>query len=740
MTDQSAISALVKRFLASAEDRITGMGEVLNGLATASDRVDRIKRLGRDLHTLKGESRMLGLPEFERIAHAAEDMLFSHAKADRISDETEQLLFEAIDTIFACVQSRLADEKAPKSGIERIIGRLGNAVLGEDDEPKSAPAEPGAVAGEEDDSDSQIDTAAPTMVGKQIVHIGSELLDRMTDLVSNVSGGLVRNRQYLGRLVDVTEELGEWVQKIKASNGRGAHKPADADSDDGNGDGNFASADASVAELTDLLREFRENDFRLALTYSELSDRVREARLQPLRSILVQYPPFVRSAAREVGKRIRVELVDSDLMVDQRVLEELSEPCIHLLRNSVIHGIEDPEERRRQGKPEEGVITIAARADGDLINIEFSDDGAGIDMQRVTRRALAMGLVESDALERMSSREKARLVFSSGLSTALQTTEMAGRGVGLDAVSTTIDRMGGTIRVETSRGLGTRFILQVPVSLSLTRVLLLEAGGQVLAIPNAAVVEVYRLAVKEIETVEGHEVTRYRGRLLPLVRLREALGLKGIKDIFVNKVGVVIMRAGEDHAGFVIDDFLGEREIVVRPFGPFLGRSFMVSGSTIMENGDVVIILHAPDLLRSVRERTGSSVRAQGATTSEGHERRILFVEDSVITREYVAGVLRGQGNYVAEASDGIEALELLDKESFDLVLTDLQMPRMDGFKLTAAIRKDPRIRHLPVIVLSTIETPETKRMALDAGADTYLVKSQFAADSLALAVQQVIR
>ena len=350
-----------------------------------------------------------------------------------------------------------------------------------------------------------------------------------------------------------------------------------------------------------------------------------------------------------------------------------------------------------------------------------------------------MGAITEDEANRASPAELVRLVFISGLSTAASTTELAGRGVGLDVVASVIDRMGGTVTLESIPSVGTKFIMQVPVSLSLTRALFLEASDQVFAVPNAAVVEVYRLAVKEIRTIEGHETTTFRGKLLPLVRLREALGLTGIKDIFVNKVHVVVLRVGSEMAGFLVDNLIGEREIVTRPFGAYIGRSLMSSGVTVMENGDVVLILHPLDLLRSLHDTRRARARTS-ETRDNGGERRILYAEDSIITREYAAGVLRSSGFTVVEASDGVEALELLQREAFDLLLTDLQMPRLDGFKLCALVRKDPRLANLPIVVMSTLDTPETKRMALDAGADAYLVKANFAADTLVAMIGNVIR
>ncbi|MBC7795139.1 MAG: response regulator [Clostridia bacterium] len=717
-------SSLIARFISTARDRLTLMGEALSRLRTGD--VDAlVKRVGRDLHTLKGEARLLALSDIETIAHASEDMLISHHRASQITEITEQLLFEAFDIIFSCVQALDEGVGVSEHEIAAVVARLRDNVLAERSEaPLASPAHRKA--------EQKAEPKHALDHGGRSIHVRTKLLDQMTDGVSNLSGALVRNRQHLAALTDLSDMLRESIH-IATDEDAGEHLDQET----------IATIRAKLvelpAQLVKILREFREHHFHLDLIFAELSEEMREARLQPLRTVFATYPTFIRNVAREVGKRIRVEISGEELGIDQRVLEELGEPVMHLLRNSVVHGIELPEERRAAGKPDEGLITITARQDGELIRIEFSDDGRGIDLERVKRRAIALNVIDELAAERMNPAELTRLVFVSGLSTAATTDELAGRGVGLDVVDAVIDRMNGSIAVESRVGVGTTFILQVPVSLSLTRALFLQASEQTFAVPNAAVVEVYRLPVREIRSVEGRETTTYRGKLLPLVRLREVLGLAGIRDIFVNKVGVVVMRVGDDMAGFVVDDLLSEREIVVRPFDQFIGRIPLASGVTLMENGDVVLVLHPPDLLRIVhdskRARAAASIARLGSV-----ERSIVYAEDSIITREYAAGVLRSRGYNVAEAADGSEALELMRTGKYDLLLTDLQMPRMDGFKLCAAVRKDGSLKNLPIVVMSTLDTPETKRMALDAGADAYLVKSSFAEDTLISTIERVIR
>ncbi len=730
MTSAPAETRLLQRFLASLPERLTAIGEISARLASAEERGEVVKKLGRDLHTLKGESRLLGLAEIESIAHACEDLLHSHHRAGRISEETERLLYLGLDVIFNCAESR-AGGGAPDDGeVSGVVSRLRENVLGpaRDAEP---PLPAVAVAAEE---------TVPVAVARtddRVVSVPLTALDRLTDLASELSGATVRNAQLVAPLDHIAGELRRLARETMAAPSPAPSLPVSANG--GNGSGRGGRLGELVEELRGVVREVRENGFRLSNTSGELTDSIRDSRLHPLREIFARYPSFVRQVAKETDRRIRMEMRGQGVAVDQRVLDAIAEPCLHLLRNAVAHGIESPAERRAAGKPEEGTVTIEAHQEGELVRVDFRDDGRGIDTDAVRQQALKLGVVSRAQDATLGPDEIARLVFTPGLTTADRAGKLAGRGVGLDVVRDVVEGMGGSCTVESTPGRGACFSLQLPVSLSLMRALLVESCDQVFAVPNAAVVDVYWVPLSEIRSIDGREATNFRGRLLPLVRLRQALGLTGIKDIFLNKVGVVVLRAADQLVGLIVDGFAGEREVVAQPFPAFLGRPAMVSGVTLTEAGQVVLILHAPDLLGRVFHAVGHAPSESTDAKEREGQRRILYVEDSFITREYATGVLRSHGYQVAEASDGLEAQELMKRQTFDLVLTDLQMPRLDGFKLTAAIRQDPATRSTPVVVLSTLDTPEARNLALAAGADTYLVKSRFSAELLIETVRQAL-
>jgi chemotaxis protein histidine kinase CheA/CheY-like chemotaxis protein len=706
--------ALLTRFVTGLPERIDRIGAVVASLTDTSDLRQVINQLGRDLHTVKGEARLVGVPAIEALAHAAEDLLHNHDRAGKIGPDTEQHLIAALDSVAIVAHALTTGEPVDDAAVEETLQDLRQALHAESgDRRAETPAVPKAA---EPRAERPTGRAAPAL--EEMVHITAGTLDQLTMVTSRLSSAIVRATQQLDEIATAADEV------ELAGNGQLSLRREVA---------------AALRELRGTIRSSRETGFRLAQYYGELSGTIRDLRLQPLSSVFSRYPSFVRQVAREWSKSIELTVIGDDVEVDKQVADRIAEPCLHLLRNAVIHGIEGPAERTAAGKNAAGGLRVAAQQDGELVRIAFEDDGRGIDVDAVTARAVELGAISADDAPSLSSDERLKLAFLPGLTTASEVNALAGRGIGLDVVKSVVDGMGGAVAIHSEPGRGARFELHVPASLALIRALVVTACNQAFAIPNASVVEVYWLPVKEIRTnASGHEVTLYRNELLPLVRLREALGLRGIKDIFVNKVGVVVMRAGQSTAGFVVDGFLGVREIVAQPFRPYLGRPNMASGVTLTETGEVVLILHAPDLLRSVGGAHQQRRAAPTATPAQG-ARRILYAEDSFITREYAAGVMRAHGYDVLEASDGVEALEILERESVDLVLSDLQMPRLDGFKLVARLRQDPRFRSKPVIVLSTLDTPEARQMALGVGADLYLTKNQFSAESLLSTLRQFL-
>jgi two-component system chemotaxis sensor kinase CheA len=446
----------------------------------------------------------------------------------------------------------------------------------------------------------------------------------------------------------------------------------------------------------------------------------------------------VRSAAREAKKEVQLVVAGEDTAVDQRVIERIEEPLLHLVRNAVTHGLESPEERVRLGKHAVGTIRIEARQEGERIRVIVADDGRGIDTTALIESAIAAGRLGRDAAATLTREQAIDLAFAAGVSTAAGTDHMAGRGIGLDVVRSTVESTGGSIHVSTETGVGTTWTLYFPITLSLLRVMLVEVSGSGFAVPSSSILGVHRLSVKDIEKVDGGELTRRDGKILPLIRLREIARVRGIRDIFVNKLGLVIVQHGDRVLGLLVDRIRGEREVVCRSMPALLGTWPLVSGVTSTDTNEILPILRVSDLFEPSVKRSQTPVRASSDQRT-AIQRRILYAEDSFITREYVAGMLRSMGFGVTEVGDGAEALLALTSERPDLLLTDLQMPNVDGFELVRRVRADASLRGLPVVVISTLESDDVRRLAMDAGADAYLVKTQFSPDSVLSVLRQFL-
>jgi two-component system, chemotaxis family, sensor kinase CheA len=710
------------KFLALAQDRLRRMGELVTRLSDVHEQDETLRQLGRELHTFKGEARVLDFTTIATLAHVTEDVL-RHFQSD--PEEVAELLFRGFDALFLCVHSSASgsDDSSEVTDATRVALREWLEARGERKEPAAGPLAKNRTLGSSGAARPVPEArAAPSPAGSattaaRMLRIPMAELDVLSGFVTEASSNSVlaraRTRELLGVLESFVSLLRETLEDDPAAL-RGAGK----------------ALEEHALRLTRAAHAVSDAEMRVDSSLGYVNKTVREIRLQPLDDVFNSHRSFVRSAAREAGKEVQVVVTGGDTAVDQRVIARVEEPLLHLVRNAVTHGLESPEEREKQGKRRAGTIRIEARQEGERVRVTVADDGRGFDVPALIESAIAAGQLGREAAATLPREQAIDLAFAAGVSTAAGTDQMAGRGIGLDVVRSTVESTGGNVNVATEAGVGTTWILYLPVTLSLQRVMTVEASGSSFAIPTSSILGVQRLAVREIEKVDGGEVTRQNGKLLPLVRLREVACVRGIRDIFVNKLGLVTVQHGDRVLGVLVDRIRGQREIVSRALPALLGSWPLVSGVTTTESGRVLPILRVSDLFEFGAERS----RASALASAEGGTRalrRIVYAEDSFITREYVAMMLRSVGFAVTEVGDGAEALMALRRERPDLLLTDLQMPNVDGFELLRKVRADPILQGLPIVVISTLESDDVRRMAMDAGADAYLLKSQFSPESV---------
>ena len=489
-------------------------------------------------------------------------------------------------------------------------------------------------------------------------------------------------------------------------------------------------------DLQRLVAELNGDQRLLEQTAERIDAEVHHVRLLPFGEVCEGFDRMVRDLAAAGGKRAEVAIEGGGIAVDRSVLEGLKDPLIHLIRNAVDHGIEAVSARRAAGKPETGRIAVSAAVRQARFEITVSDDGQGLDLAAIRERLRKQGLVSPE-----NDEELVEQIFLTGFSTSPTVTAVSGRGVGLEIVKTRVKDMRGTVAITFEPGRGTRFILRVPLTLTSLRALIVEAGGRTFTIDTAGVERVLRVGAGDIHSIEGREATMLGRRPVRIATLAQLLGIPDrAAGVAEEKRPAVVLTDGDRVAAIVVDDIQAEREIRVRSFGPRLRRARHVTGPTLLPDGKVALVLNTADLMDSMRKLIGSSTVAQSMTmTNAAENRRLLLVDDSITTRTLEKTILEAAGYDVLIATDGVEAWQLLLERGADLVVSDVEMPRMDGFALTETIRNSRQFRELPVILMTARDNDTDKAHGLKVGANAYLCKSAFDQRELLATIGQIL-
>jgi two-component system sensor histidine kinase and response regulator WspE len=494
--------------------------------------------------------------------------------------------------------------------------------------------------------------------------------------------------------------------------------------------------------LAERLADLESFDRRSTHLSQQLYDAALQCRMRPFGDGTSGLARMVRDVARSLGKKVRWQLVGESTQVDRDILDLLEAPLGHMLRNAIDHGIEAPAVRLAHGKSEEGTLTLDARHTAGALLITVTDDGAGIDLDALRTSIVRKKLASTETAARLSETELLEFLFLPGFSLRDQVTEVSGRGVGLDAVYDVVKRVRGTVRITHEPGLGTRVQLQLPLTLSVIRSLLVEVAGEPYAVPLAHVNRTLHVSRADIELLEGHQHIAFDGRRIGVVTAHQILDTAPPVNE-ADTVSLIVIGDGEETYGVVVDRFLGERMLVVQPLDPRLGKIRNITAGALMENGDPVLIADVDDWLRSVeRLVAGGDLKhtQHGASlTARRVTRRVLVVDDSLTVRELERKLLATRGYDVTIAVDGMDGWNAVRGERFDLVITDIDMPRMDGIELVTLIKRDPQLQSLPVMIVSYKDREEDRRAGLNAGADYYLAKGSFHDEALLDAVRDLI-
>jgi two-component system sensor histidine kinase and response regulator WspE len=493
--------------------------------------------------------------------------------------------------------------------------------------------------------------------------------------------------------------------------------------------------------LTGRLGELDTFDRRSTNLAQRLYGEALAVRMRPFSDGVTGFPRMVRDVARSLGKEVRLNIVGEDTQVDRDVLEKLEAPLGHLLRNAVDHGVELPAVRLAAGKPAEGTVTLDARHRAGVLLVSVSDDGRGADLEAIRAAVVRKKLVAVETAPRLSENELLEFLFLPGFTLRDKVTEISGRGVGLDVEHSMMKAVRGTVRVASTPGRGIKFQLQLPLTLSVVRALLVEIAGEPYAIPLGFITHTLRLPESEVTSTEGRQHFGFQGRRVGLVNAHQVLGRQGGPR--GGSLAVVVLGEVDNRYGVVVDRFVGERELVVQPLDPRLGKIKDIAAGTLTDDGSPVLIIDVEDFVRSVEKiaSTGlvGAVQADAVRRTEEACKRVLVVDDSLTVRELERKLLEGRGYAVEIAVDGMDGWNAVRTGSFDLVISDVDMPRLDGVELTKLIKKDPKLRSMPVMIVSYKDREEDRRRGLDAGADYYLTKGSFHDETMLNAVRDLI-
>ncbi|MBJ6762406.1 response regulator [Myxococcaceae bacterium JPH2] len=761
MDTEALKKSLLKKFQEVTTDRLQKiqLGVIDLEKETADQAAEDV---ARELHTMKGEARMLGLAAIGQLAHAAEDVLRAEREGKTATEIATDVMLRACDVVSDLLEDldagntgNAASEEMVRA-LSAVSGMSPPAIGGAKPKPAAPPpvappparvavpvpvqapvvAPPAATTAlaprsaeaiaprAEEDAPS----AAKASIADRSIRVNVEVLDSLGllagDLLVESARGRLRSSETAG-LFERFSRLGDRFLRLADR----VEIPNEVRTE-------LERVEADLHMLRDdAFRFVRRNGDGINTLHgnlAQLADHVAEARLVPLSTVFDAFPRAVRDIAKTQNKEVDLVIENADIGVDRSMLADVRDALVHLLRNAVDHGLESPDFRQQLGKPATGRVRIRVRVDGDMLHIEVEDDGRGIDPERLKQVAVGKKLISAVQAAAMSEREAVELIFRPGFSTREQVSELSGRGVGMDVVKRKVETLGGSVAVSSRQGRGTSVTLRLPQSLALMKVLLVRLGDDVYGMPAADVEAVMRVKPEDRLEVFGTLAVRHRGKPTALVALGPLLGLNGGNRF--DRPPAVVVRHGEDHAALVVDGFVDEREVAVKPCGgEFLKGAPFIAGTAALEDGRIAVLLHVPDIMTEVR-RMARPV-TQAPTT---RRLRVLLVDDSPIARATEGALVKALGHVVEEAQDGEEAYAKVQTNSYDLILTDVQMPKLDGFSLTRRLKSTPSVARIPVIILSSLASPEDKRRGLDAGADAYLVKGELGVESLAQSIDRL--
>lgn len=765
MSDDLSGFSLMDLFRSEADGQVATLTEGLITLESSPNSAQAIEPLMRAAHSLKGAARIVGLEPAVRIAHSLEDAFVAAQRGEFvIGGPRVDVMLRAVDLLARIAQleeGRSAGWETENEGViaEAVKALAALRTLPEDavvDEPAASEVAPGPpspespgeadlasmvsiasttalnLSGDSIETTTEVTTPAPIAspeASGRVVRVSAESLSRMMALAGE---SLVQARQ-LRPFVDALTVLKR--RQVAVSEALRTLETRRDTASEISGPSELllharSEVDRSGEALTQNIEAFDEFTRRSEDLAGRLHHEVIASRMRPISEGVRGFPRMIREVARDLGKQVRFEVRGESTGVDRDILDKLDAPLNHLIRNALDHAIEIPDDRRKAGKDPVGTIRLQARHSAGMLQIAVVDDGRGIEVNRLRAKVIERGLASEIMASRMTEAELLEFLFLPGFSTKEAVTEISGRGVGLDVVQDMVRTVGGMVRVASKFGRGTRFTLQLPITMSVVRALLVRIAGEPYAFPLNRIDRIVRVARADLRRLEGRSHFLIDDELVGIVDAVQVFGFSDPSNP-EESLPVVVISDRNLRFGLVVDEFLGERDLEVRPLDPRLGKPPDINSASVLDDGWPVLIVDVEDLVRSIDNMLGGRRFKSLPSSNNGikvrrESKRILVVDDSITVRELERQLLESRGYAVDVAVDGVDGWNAVRVGDYHLVISDVDMPRMDGITLVRSIKQDARLRSIPVVIVSYKDREEDRMRGLDAGADGYLTKSSF--------------
>jgi len=726
-----------------------------------------VESMMRAAHSIKGAAAIVGLDVAVQLAHGMEDAFVAaqHGKL-KLTPNRVDVLLSGVDLILQL--SRLDDASAPawlganQDQIKKTLDSIATIAFLPEPAGYAAPAFPAApLAPPPAFPPGELPIAAPAPVAAPApLPAAAAPVPEESAAAPARAGAPMKTAQNFDRLLSLASEsrinahqmhpLVQSLQRFKRNQAslftlvEQLHEALSESSD-----GSLKEKSLLALQKTHPLKQFmlehiadiEAYERRLLAVSQNMVEEVLTLRMRPFRDGVHHFPRMVRDLARTMGKDVHLEIIGEDTLVDRDILAHIESPLNHMLRNAVDHGMELPAERIAAGKPAAGTVTLEARHRAGMLSIEIIDDGRGVDPERIRRQVVERKMASAPMAAAMSLAELMEFLFLPAFSLKESTTEISGRGVGLDIVHETIRQQNGTVKIESEMGRGFHTSITLPLTQSIVRALVVDIKGEAYAVPIVKVERVIKVPPSAIHTLENKQFFDFTGEALGLVSAAQVLEL-GEMDLGGAELPVVVIGSGTRRYALVVDGIRGEQSLAVQAIDPIFGKMRDISAAALLDDGEPVLILDVPDLLLSIDKllhEGGLHQLARAAQAERRHAKRILVVDDSLTVREMERKLLMARGFQVDIAIDGIDGWNVVRSGDYDLVITDVDMPRMDGIELVTLIKKDIHLHKLPVMIVSYKDRPEDRARGLSAGADYYLTKGSFHDETLLDAVTDLI-